>query len=33
MEYGEVAEMGTHQELMERQGHYYKLFQVQQLDQ
>jgi ATP-binding cassette, subfamily B, putative efflux pump len=33
IEYGEIAEMGTHAELMEKQGHYYKLFQVQQLDQ
>ncbi|WP_421383942.1 ABC transporter ATP-binding protein [Bacillus salacetis] len=33
IEYGEVAEMGTHSELMEKQGHYHKLFQVQQLDQ
>ncbi|WP_044339712.1 ABC transporter ATP-binding protein [Rossellomorea aquimaris] len=33
MEHGEVVEMGTHEELMVKQGHYYKLFQVQQLDQ
>ena len=33
MEHGEVVEMGTHEELMAKQGHYYKLFQVQQLDQ
>ncbi|MGF2615094.1 ABC transporter ATP-binding protein [Rossellomorea vietnamensis] len=33
LEYGEIAEMGTHTELMKRQGHYHKLFQVQQLDQ
>lgn len=33
LEYGEIAEMGTHTELMKRKGHYYKLFQVQQLDQ
>ncbi|WP_409253180.1 ABC transporter ATP-binding protein [Bacillus sp. SCS-153A] len=33
IEYGEIAEMGTHAELMEKQGHYHKLFQVQQLDQ
>ncbi len=28
MEHGEVAEMGTHEELMVKQDHYYKLFQV-----
>ncbi|RIW32330.1 ABC transporter ATP-binding protein [Bacillus salacetis] len=33
IEYGEIAEIGSHSELMEKQGHYYKLFQVQQLDQ
>ncbi|MCA1066208.1 ABC transporter ATP-binding protein [Rossellomorea sp. AcN35-11] len=33
MEHGEVVEMGTHEELMAKQGHYFKLFQVQQLDQ
>ncbi|UTE78892.1 ABC transporter ATP-binding protein [Rossellomorea sp. KS-H15a] len=33
MEHGEVVEMGTHEDLMKKQGHYYKLFQVQQLDQ
>jgi ATP-binding cassette, subfamily B, putative efflux pump len=32
MEYGEIVEMGTHVELMNKQGHYHKLFQVQQLD-
>ncbi len=32
MEHGEVVEMGTHEELMAKQGHYHKLFQVQQLD-
>ncbi len=29
---GEITEMGTHEELMKKQGHYYNLFQVQQLD-
>ncbi|TMU83619.1 ABC transporter ATP-binding protein [Bacillus sp. BHET2] len=33
MEHGEVVEMGTHEELMAKRGHYHKLFQVQQLDQ
>ncbi|BCB02774.1 ABC transporter ATP-binding protein [Bacillus sp. KH172YL63] len=33
MEHGEIVEMGTHEELMKKQGHYYRLFQVQQLDQ
>jgi ATP-binding cassette, subfamily B, putative efflux pump len=33
MEHGEIVEMDTHEELMKQQGHYYKLFQVQQLDQ
>ena len=32
IEHGKIAEEGTHQELMERKGHYYNLFQVQQLD-
>ncbi|CAH0347627.1 ABC transporter ATP-binding protein [Bacillus sp. CECT 9360] len=32
IEHGEIAEMGTHEQLMQEQGHYYKLFQVQQLD-
>ncbi|MEK5101896.1 ABC transporter ATP-binding protein [Cytobacillus sp. FSL M8-0252] len=32
VEYGEIVETGSHEELMERQGHYYKLFQVQQLE-
>lgn len=32
MENGEIAEMGTHEELMKKQDHYYRLFQVQQLD-
>lgn len=33
IEHGSIVEMGTHEELMALQGHYYKLFQVQQLDQ
>ncbi len=33
MEHGEVVEMGTHEELMVKQSNYYRLFQVQQLDQ
>ncbi|WP_299094682.1 ABC transporter ATP-binding protein [uncultured Metabacillus sp.] len=32
IEDGKVVEQGTHQELMEKQGQYYKLFQIQQLD-
>lgn len=32
IEHGEIKEVGTHEELMQRQGGYYKLFQVQQLD-
>jgi len=32
IEYGNIVEVGTHEELMALQGHYYKLFQVQQLD-
>ncbi len=32
IEDGKVIEQGTHHELMERKGHYYKLFQIQQLD-
>ena len=32
IENGEIVEQGTHQELMQKQGHYYKLFQIQQLD-
>ena len=32
IENGEIAEIGTHDELMKQQGHYYRLFQVQQLD-
>lgn len=33
IEHGEVVEAGSHVELMEKKGNYYKLFQVQQLDQ
>jgi ATP-binding cassette, subfamily B, putative efflux pump len=32
IEDGKVVEQGTHQELMEKQGQYFKLFQIQQLD-
>ncbi|MBE3570075.1 MAG: ABC transporter ATP-binding protein [Bacillales bacterium] len=32
IENGKIVESGTHEELMEKQGSYYKLFQVQQLD-
>ncbi|MDQ0220847.1 ABC transporter ATP-binding protein [Peribacillus cavernae] len=32
IENGEIAEMGTHEELMRKQGHYYRLFQVQLLE-
>ena len=32
IEYGEIVEMGTHEQLMDLKGHYYKLFQVQQID-
>jgi ATP-binding cassette, subfamily B, putative efflux pump len=32
IEYGKIAEVGTHEELMNKQGNYYKLFQVQQLE-
>lgn len=32
IEHGNIVEMGSHNELMARQGHYYNLFQVQQLD-
>ncbi|MBM7717614.1 ABC transporter ATP-binding protein [Siminovitchia sp. FSL H7-0308] len=31
IEHGRIVEVGTHEELMKRQGHYYSLFQVQQL--
>ncbi len=32
IEHGEIVEIGTHAELMSKKGHYYDLFQVQQLD-
>lgn len=32
IEDGRIVEQGTHQELMEKRSHYYKLFQIQQLD-
>jgi len=32
IEHGEIVEIGTHEELMKKKGHYYDLFQVQQLD-
>ncbi|MEH7239116.1 ABC transporter ATP-binding protein [Bacillus sp. JJ1562] len=32
IEHGEIVEIGTHAELMNKKGHYYDLFQVQQLD-
>lgn len=32
IEDGKVIEQGTHHDLMQREGHYYKLFQIQQLD-
>ncbi|CAH2715668.1 Putative multidrug export ATP-binding/permease protein [Neobacillus rhizosphaerae] len=33
IEHGQIVEIGTHDELMTKQGNYYKLFQVQQLEQ
>jgi subfamily B ATP-binding cassette protein MsbA len=33
IEHGQIIEVGTHEELMAKQGNYYKLFQVQQLEQ
>jgi ABC-type multidrug transport system fused ATPase/permease subunit len=32
IENGEITEIGTHEELMQKKGHYYRLFQVQQLE-
>ncbi len=32
IEHGQIKEIGTHEELMARRGNYYKLFQVQQLN-
>ncbi|CAM3372088.1 ABC transporter ATP-binding protein [Aeromicrobium ponti] len=32
IEHGEISEAGSHEELMKKQGNYYKLFQVQQLE-
>ncbi|MGN8646891.1 ABC transporter ATP-binding protein [Gracilibacillus sp. HCP3S3_G5_1] len=32
IENGEIVEEGTHQQLMQKQGHYYNLYQVQELD-
>ena len=32
IEHGEIVEIGTHEELMQKKGHYYKLYQVQLLD-
>ncbi|WP_108670545.1 ABC transporter ATP-binding protein [Peribacillus acanthi] len=32
IENGEITEIGSHEELMKKQGHYYRLFQVQQLE-
>jgi subfamily B ATP-binding cassette protein MsbA len=32
IENGEISEIGNHEELMKRQGNYYKLFQIQQLE-
>lgn len=33
IEHGEIVEIGRHHELMEKQGNYFKLFQIQQLEQ
>ena len=32
IEHGEIVEIGTHEELMQKQGHYFNLYQVQLLD-
>lgn len=32
IEDGKIVEQGTHQDLMQKEGHYYNLFQIQQLD-
>ncbi|MCM3444643.1 ABC transporter ATP-binding protein [Metabacillus halosaccharovorans] len=32
IEDGRIVEQGTHQDLMQKEGHYYNLFQIQQLD-
>lgn len=32
IEHGEIVEVGSHEQLMDKKGHYFKLFQVQQLD-
>jgi subfamily B ATP-binding cassette protein MsbA len=32
IEHGQIVEIGTHEELMAKQGNYYKLFQIQQLE-
>lgn len=32
IEHGEIVEIGTHEQLMEKKGSYYRLFQVQQID-
>nr|WP_317853498.1 ABC transporter ATP-binding protein [Neobacillus sp. Marseille-Q6967] len=32
IEHGRIVEIGKHEELMDKKGHYYKLFQVQQLE-
>ncbi|MDR6124783.1 ABC-type multidrug transport system fused ATPase/permease subunit [Bacillus sp. SLBN-46] len=32
IEHGQIVEVGTHEELMAKQGNYFKLFKVQQLE-